>query len=168
MVLIWRYIKRHRSRPEPGFEVDGSHPGEVEPFPVPSSGHNEADAAQAPLEPGNESSTPPGASESQSLAPVASAPLPGKPAVDSRAPLLASAAGDNSDDEPGPRPQRRAVHEEDAEDAELDVLPPVYREAWAARRSQTQLQDASAVTRAEKGNRAQDGAAQARPDEKLQ
>lgn len=29
---------------------------------------------------------------------------------------------------------RRAVHEEDAEDSAVDVLPPVYKEAWAERR----------------------------------
>lgn len=36
---------------------------------------------------------------------------------------------------------RRAIHEQDAEDATVDILPPVYREAWAARHSHGDLSD---------------------------
>lgn len=52
--------------------------------------------------------------------------------------------------------QRRAVHEEDAED--VDVLPPMYREAWAERHRMQLQEGAAAVARAEAGNHVVDEA----------
>lgn len=63
------------------------------------------------------------------------------------------AAGASAD-----QPTRRAIHEEDAEDAEhaaVDILPPVYREAWAQRHSQRDLLEYAAVG---EGSIAQDSA----------
>lgn len=55
-------------------------------------------------------------------------------------------------------PQARVVHDEDAEDAALEVLPPMYSEEWTRRRTNMVLQDgASRVTRVEDGQRAADG-----------
>lgn len=173
--LTRRYLLRHRARPEPGFEIDDNVTSDqIEPF---SNSDNTAPATTSDLNASGKTNsvapTPELYEESSTRGDRASTskidartvtttlsqppdqlkPQPTHPPTTPVAP-----GGDGSGSV-----RRRAVHEEDAED--FDVLPPMYREAWAERH-QMQLQDGSAaVTRAEAGGRANDGAA-AFPNEK--
>lgn len=150
--LTRRCLTQHRSAPEPGFEVDTSNLDEVEPFVSPTM-------MSTPL------LSPPGTGA------VGAAEEWRNTKSHLRQSLLRpfSATGDAStpvhrptaDGGASPSPETSAsasarpsavVHEEDAEDAELGlVLPPMYREAWAQRRSMEPRDGAVGVTRAKEG-----------------
>lgn len=134
MYLTRRCLVRHRTNPEPGFEVDRGDLNEITPF------------LGGFLSRVGRSTRTPGKNNVQ-LANVQTAQNDSGPL--SQRPTAAS----------NPNPETRVVHDQDAEDAALEVLPPMYSEAWGQRRSNAQVQDASSrVVRREKGRRAEEGA----------
>lgn len=151
--LTRRCLVRHRSAPpDPGFEVDTpTNPNEIVPFMAPAHG--------PPAQPLQRRDT-----KSRLLRPHSFLPsfLTGGASMrkvhrstmdDLLSPRSASGAGPSAAFV-GPS---GVIHEEDAEDVELgQVLPPMYREAWAERRSMELRDGAAGVTRDEKGHRAED------------
>lgn len=175
VLITLRCVVRHRTRPEPGFEVDMAWE-EVTPFfsrgagsdggsDVAVAGHA---GARRQKRKGAGLFSPrwavPTASESSGY--PMSLLVPHNPGEEPSAgkfghspAATASSSQYTSDDLSAGPSGRRAIQEEDAEDAELDVVPPAYREAWAERH-QMQLHDgAVGVTRVEEGRRAVDSTA---------
>lgn len=163
------YLLRHRSRPEPGFVIDAhACSDQLDPFTNPddgvpviptdmnTSGKTSSVALPAEqTEPSGQSAViVPAAEANEANKPTPTAQSPGHD--DPQQHHARNTSVGLSDHGSGPV-RRRAVHEEDAGD--VDVLPPMYREAWGVRH-QMQLQDgAAAVLRDETGSRAHDNAA---------
>ncbi|EJT50235.1 hypothetical protein A1Q1_00536 [Trichosporon asahii var. asahii CBS 2479] len=163
ILFVRHYLQLPVLRSETSSQVDPevSDP-EVEPFPLLSdaAASTTADSAKnpkpIPLVSGSSTgpaiqTEKPGVTKLHGLAPSRLTRVyHDETSPDPQQPVILTEAHET---EPGPS-QRRAVHEEDAED--IDVLPPMYREAWGERH-QMQLQEgASGVARDANGSRAVD------------
>lgn len=138
--LTRRCLTRHRSRPEAGFVIDRSAADEVVPFVEQGGAAGAGVLSEKGRATGSSHAMLSGVGQSEAI----------EAADTASGVATAGTAGPSS---------RRAVHEEDAEDAAVDVLPPMYKETWAARRTNAELQDGVAgVSRVEQGRRAQDNA----------
>lgn len=141
IILTRRCLVGHRTRPDPGFEVDeGDHTSEIAPFLggfVSRVRHSTRVSSKnigqpAIIQPAAANSNPP----SQDLV-----------LSDAAGPAFALPTA----------PEARVVHDQDAEDAALEVLPPMYSEAWARHRTSMALQHgASSVTGAGQESRAEE------------
>lgn len=165
--LLTRYcLLHHRSQPEPGFEVDEEvTTDQIQPFSNPDSTVQKLTTNLDTKSKTESGRRPPESSSGPSTHSESNSPLKFN---ERTATTAQSHSCDPLDPQPNHPPttpvssgsqeaasvRRRTVHEQDAGD--VDILLPMYREAWADRH-QVQLQDgATAATRAEIGNRADD------------
>lgn len=148
----WCLVRHRSAPPDPGFQVDSSlNPNEIVPFMVPASASRQAEERRD--------------TKSRLLRPHrflpsfiggASMRQMHRSTMDE---LLVHQQNPSAGSSPASSGPSAVVHEEDAEDVELGrVLPPMYREAWAERRSLELRDGTTAVNREEKGHRAEDHA----------
>lgn len=154
-----RYLRRHRQEPDPGFQVDSLSPdmAEVEPFV--------STAVPTDI---TDTSTSAGPTKDASL-PIPSLPHAMVNSTSTTSLVIANPA--SSGEASSSKPTRtedsgysadlltpsidvhaapaRVVHEADAEDDVLEVLPPMYREAWGERHTRNLLDGSVAVNREE-------------------
>lgn len=155
--LTRSYLTKHRSKPEKGFVVDRPGSGEIVPFvqqPGASAGVTFRKGGASANNPsllirwrdiehertdriGDDSISTTRSGSSQPL-------LSTTPTSDVEEGVAIS--GDDSNAEAGPS-SRRAVQEEDNEDASIDGLPPLYRESWDQHRRRQDLHSGSSGVR---------------------
>lgn len=158
-----RYLRRHRQEPDPGFQVDSLSPdmAEVEPFVSTPSPTNITDTSTS-ADPSKDVSLPtpslPHAMvNSTSTTSLVIANPTSSHETSSSKPTRTENSGYPADlltpSTDAHATRGRVVHEADAEDDVLEVLPPMYREAWGERHTRNLLDGSVAVNREEERKR---------------